>query len=139
MVQGVFYWNDLFLPGAEDVNLVSISDNTELSLGETVVLSCIAYGRPGVTFTWIHKEEVVTNSSLISVTESDFPEPGGLFRQSFLQICSADISDLGTYSCSVSNGLVSVDASTVLSVAGESYTQKLTCVMSSSICRSWNL
>lgn len=105
--------------GAEVVDLVAISDSATVFEGETTLFTCVGFGQPDVSITWTHDNQTVVNTSLIFVYEQTFTQVGRLFKQSFLQICSDNLNDAGTYTCSVSNGLVSVNASTQLTFAGE--------------------
>lgn len=94
--------------------MIAISNDTAVPLGDTIVLMCISFNRPDVSITWIHDSQAVANSSLVYISE----ELDGLYRQSFLQICATRISNFGSYTCIVSNGVISADASTEITVAG---------------------
>lgn len=109
---------------------MAISNNTEISPGDTTILTCIGFGQPAISITWTHEGLDVVNSTLITVTETDFPEEGGRFMQSFLQICGAAVADFGVYTCVVSNSGFSVDASVQVAVAGECRTLNVICCTS---------
>ena len=55
----------------------------------------------------------------MSVYEEDLAQGGRVFKQSFLQLCSLQMENSGSYFCSVSNGLSSVNSSVELSVIGK--------------------
>ena len=110
----------LFISGAELVDLVVISEDATLFEGETTLLTCVGFGQPMVAISWIHNNNrTVQNTSLITVFEEVFYQAGRLFTHSFLQICSDNVADTGSYTCSVSNGLTAVNASIQLAFGGE--------------------
>ncbi len=67
----------------------------------------------------MHDGRAVMNSSLVSISEENILHGERVFRQSFLQICSVGLPDSGAYTCIVSNGLLSMNASSDLDVAGK--------------------
>ena len=87
------------------------------------MLICVGYGQPNVDITWSRDGQVISNSSLVSIYEEDLAQGGRVFKQSFLQLCSLQMSDSGVYTCSVSNGLSSVNSTVELSVVGTSLKQ----------------
>lgn len=105
--------------GAELIDLVVLSDDTVLYEGETTLLSCVAFGEPSLSITWTFNNQSVVNTSLISVFEEQFFQAGRVFTHSFLQICSDNVADTGRYTCSITNGLVSLNASLELMFGGE--------------------
>ena len=107
------------IAGAEVVDLVVISNSATVFEGETILFTCVGFGQPDISITWTHNNQTVVNTSLIFVYEQTFTQAGRLFQQSFLLICSDNLNDAGTYTCSVNNGLVSINASTQLTFAGE--------------------
>lgn len=94
-----------------------MTDNTVLSPGDTAVLVCVAIG-PG-DITWLRNNQVVTNTSLVSINEENFTKAFTVFRQSSLRICSADGSNEGTYTCVIRNGPASSRATTNVTVLGK--------------------
>lgn len=96
-----------------------ISNDTFLTERETALLACVGYGVPYVEISWVSSSgHPIMNSSLVSVSEEDVLYGGQLFRQSFLQICSVDVTDSGMFTCIVRNGITSVNASLELGVSG---------------------
>ena len=89
-----------------------------MDAGETAVLICVGFGQPSADITWSRDGQVISNSSLVTIYEEDLAQGGRVFKQSFLQLCSLRMSDSGSYTCTVSNGLSSVNSSVELSVAG---------------------
>ena len=87
------------------------------------MLICVGYGLPNVDITWSRDGQIISNSSLVSIYEEDLAQGGRVFKQSFLQLCSLQMSDSGVYTCSVSNGLSSVNSTVELSVVGTSLKQ----------------
>ena len=82
------------------------------------MLICVGYGQPNVDITWSRDDQVISNSSLVSIYEKDLVQGGRLFRQSFLQLCSVQMEDSGVHTCVVSNGMPSVTSTVELSVLG---------------------
>ena len=102
-----------------EVQLIVISNDVSLTAGDTALLTCVGYGQPDVQITWSRNGEVVMNSSLITINETDVTRGGRLYKQSYLEICSLEVSDAGNYTCTVSNGESETNSSTQLSVSGE--------------------
>ena len=102
------------------LELVIISNDTSADAGETAVLICVIYGQPNVDITWSRDGQVITNSSLVSINEEDLTQGGRVFKLSFLQLSSLQMSDSGVHTCSVSNGLSSVNSTVDLTVVGMS-------------------
>ena len=98
--------------------VVALSGNTSVTFGQTAVLVCVGYGEPSVTVTWWKSNTEVTNTSRVTIIEEDLAQGGRLFRQSFLQLCSVDLSDAANYTCTVTNGSSSTSANTELAVTG---------------------
>lgn len=108
-----------FLVGINIVQVAAISEFGRFSQGETATLTCVGYGRPTADITWVRDGQTISNSSLISISEQELIQNGLLFKQSFLQLCSVRISDAGMYTCVVSDGRTSVNASTRFSIVGK--------------------
>ena len=88
-------------------------------MGDTAFLVCVGYGQPNVEISWTLNGEVVTNDSLVTIYEEEVSQGGRLFKQSFLELCSLELSDSGIYTCTVSNNQSVANATTQLSVYGE--------------------
>lgn len=98
--------------------IVAISDERVVSPGDTVVLTCVIFGQTTEDITWTLNGNSVGNSSLVTISQEDFIQVGRVFRQSFVQICTASDLDAGNYSCIARNGAVSATASTLLTMPG---------------------
>ncbi len=103
---------------AEELELVIISNDTSLLVGDTALLVCVGYGIPDLDIIWSANGEVVQNSSIVTIYEEEVLQGGKLFKQSFLQLCSLATSHSGVYTCSVNNGPSVINATTQLSVSG---------------------
>lgn len=91
-----------------------------MSQGETVIFTCLGYGIPDVEITWRLNNEIVVNSSLVTVYEENYPQDDrGVVRESNLQVCSARITDTGDYTCTVGGGLFTSSATTQLTLVGK--------------------
>ena len=109
----------LLLSGAAELELVVISNDTSLTVGDTALLTCVGYGQPDVQITWSRNGENIMNASLISIYEEEVTQGGKLFKQSFLELCSLQSSDAGDYVCTVGNGAATANATTQLLVFGK--------------------
>ena len=98
--------------------MVILSDHSSVTKGETALLACVGQGFPLVEISWMRNGQRLVNSFLVTITEENVTHGERLFKQSFLQICSVEIADAGEYTCIVSNGEVSVNSSTQLTVTG---------------------
>ena len=93
---------------------MAISDNISLTIGESVLLTCMGYGHPYVLITWDRNGERLMNNTNVIISEQDFTQGGRLLRQSALSLCTFEISDAGNYTCTVSNGQASISASSTV-------------------------
>ena len=101
------------------VELVVLSNDTSADEGETVSLTCVGYGLPGVEIRWVLDGETLTNISNTLIYEREVVEGNMTFFQSVLQLCSVELTDAGSYFCVVSNGIMSTNSSVQLSVTGK--------------------
>ena len=94
-----------------------LSDDMRVIIGDTTVLLCMTFEQGGQDITWAHNGENVTNTSLMTITGSDFVQDGVVFRQSFLRICNTSTNNSGLYTCIASSN---VNASTqITTVTGK--------------------
>ena len=89
---------------ADELELVVISNDTSLTVGETALLTCVGYGQPDVQVTWNRNGENIMNASLVTIYEEEVTQGGRLFKQSFLVLCNIGIFEAGQYVCIVDNG-----------------------------------
>lgn len=101
----------------EGVEIVLISADTYLSTGDTAILVCVTSGQANEEIEWIHNDQSVLNSSLVTIYEEEVIQGGRLFRQSFLQLCSLSESNTGDYTCVVSNGQTTASNTVQLTVS----------------------
>jgi hypothetical protein len=94
---------------------VAVSADTISDVGQTAFLTCVAFGEPDVEISWSRNGSSIANSDLAAISEQGLVKGGRMFKQSFLQLCSLDISDAGDYSCIARNRLTSIAAVTELS------------------------
>lgn len=102
--------------------MVAISDHTAVSEGQSALLTCVAHGTPGLEVIWRYNNEIVANSSAVTVVSTEsFSEGGEVFRQSTLLFCEVGMRTTGEYTCSVSVGFLSESATTSLTLTGKNF------------------
>ena len=99
--------------GSQASEVVVISNDTALRRGETVLLACVGFGEPDVEISWSLNGAPVVN---ISIYEEDVVQGERIFKQSFLRICGLVEADAGGYTCIVSDGFTTANATTQLTV-----------------------
>ena len=79
--------------------------SSEVREGNTLLVTCVAYGATLPSVSWTRNGSVLSNSSgdRISIYEETVDEGGVLFAKSVLEICSAESADEGEYSCVATN------------------------------------
>ena len=92
-------------------NIVIAPQDTEISEGNTLILTCVAYGEPMPEISWSASEGVIYNSSRVRVYSNVIEENGVEFVYSSLEICSVTAEDEGRYWCAASSsqGIAVVD------------------------------
>ena len=100
--------------------VVIISNNTSLSVGDTVFLTCVGFGQlqPDVEITWSKNGADIMNSSLVIIYEEEVTEGGRMSKVSTLVLCGLQGSAAGAYNCTVRNNQGTMTATTQLSVLG---------------------
>ena len=75
--------------------------------GDTVVFKCVGYGDPIPFVTWNTSGIALRNGSQIHTKVYNKQVMQGLttFVQSTLEICSTEVADTNTYSCTADSGL----------------------------------
>ena len=102
---------------AKDASLMAISSDAAIQQRDTALLQCVGYSSAAtVSITWTFNNQPVANSALVTIYEQQI----GILnaRQSLLQFCSASISQSGVYTCTVSDGQVSIQNTTRLTISG---------------------
>ena len=86
-----------------EIVLYPVSQN-DVPDGDTVLLTCVAYGDLPLSISWSREGSVLRNDSQrITIFEEEVEEGGITFIQSILQICSTEANDAGVYSCIAEN------------------------------------
>ena len=88
----------MFLSAA-NLQIVISPGNITTVAGSTAVLACVGYGGPSVT--WSKNGVVLGNNSRVTIYDSQVTEGGFTFAKSILEICGAQDTDSGQYSCSI--------------------------------------
>jgi len=89
----------------------------EVSTGDTVMLSCVGYGDPLPSVFWSSsRNELLINSSWITIFEDTLSESGMHFVKSILEVCNVEPVMSGEYSCTSQNEFGSETARFQLSV-----------------------
>ena len=100
----------------EPPQIVITSDNVTVDAGNTVLFACVGYGTPDPDITWTRGGNQLTNDSRIIIYEKLLTEGGVTYAQSILQLCSAEVTDAGLYSCNMSNMLGNTSSNFELNV-----------------------
>ena len=95
---------------------MAISNSTSLFERETALLVCVGYSRIDVDISWSLNGQTVQNSSLVTIYEEETVRGSRTFTKSFLQLCSVELSDAGDYTCEVTNGQTTDNATATLDV-----------------------
>ncbi len=103
---------------SDQLELVVISNDTSLLVGDAALLACVGFGVPNVEITWVHDGEELSNSSLVTISEEEVSNGGRVYKQSFLELCSLNVSDSGVYTCVIANGPLMENSTTILQFAG---------------------
>ena len=82
-----------------NLQIVISPGNITTAAGSTAVLACVGYGGPSVT--WSKDGVMLANNSRITIYDSQVTEGGFTFAKSILEICGAQDTDSGQYSCSI--------------------------------------
>jgi hypothetical protein len=103
------------------VEVSVISSNFSLDVGESTVLVCIGLGLPSAAISWSYNGSRIVNTSQATIYPDEDVVRGGIaYTQSLLQLCRITAADAGGYTCTLSNGLMTDEATTQLT-AGISY------------------
>ena len=65
----------------------------------TVIVTCVAYGEPAPSISWNKGDTELTNDSRVTIYETVYTNSGVTFTLSILQLCTANDTDAGQYSC----------------------------------------
>ena len=91
--------------------------------GNTLVLTCVGYAEDLPSISWIREDSGAIlnqmNDSRITIYEEPLTEGGVTFVKSILEICSAQVSDTGSYSCFADNGVANDTVSFAITVTPE--------------------
>ena len=81
-----------------------LTENSTVSSGNTLLLTCVTYGVPLPKVKWLRNGVELTNGSRTNIYMEELEQDGVLFMQSLLEICGLDAeNDTGTYSCEATN------------------------------------
>ena len=92
-------FNFVFASTSANLQIVISPGNITTAAGSTAVLACVGYGGPSVT--WSKDGVMLANNSRITIYDSQVTEGGFTFAKSILEICGAQDTDSGQYSCSI--------------------------------------
>ena len=101
--------------GSQASEVVVISNDTALRTGETALLACVGFGEE---ISWSFKGAPVVNTSFITICEEDVQRER-MFKQSFIRIRTLVEADAGGYTCIISDGYTTTNATTQLTVTSK--------------------
>ena len=90
-------------PPAPAQIVIRPNQTTSVDAGNTIVGVCVAYGDPNPSITWNRGGTALSNDSRVTIYEELVTENGVTFVQSIIEVCSAEVSDAGQYSCFTEN------------------------------------
>lgn len=102
------YTQLFFFSVVEPAQVVLAPDNTQVGSGSTLMFTCLGYGMPSPSITWMKNGVILSSNSdpdRITTYEANITEGGVTLTRSFLKICNVGPSDEGQYSCVASNGV----------------------------------
>ena len=94
--------------------IVISPENTSTVAGSTIVLACVGYGSPSVT--WSKDGAVLVNNSQVKIFEDQATRRGFTFAKSVLQLCDTQDVNSGQYSCIQMNDSATFELSVTPSV-----------------------
>ena len=94
---------EIFILPAPAQIVIRPNQTTNVDAGNTIVAVCVAYGDPNPSITWSRGDAVVSNDSRVTIYEELVTENGVTFVQSIIEVCSAEETDAGQYSCFAEN------------------------------------
>ena len=92
------------------------SSTVTVADGSPLTLSCTSRGSPPDTFTWRKDGGSILQST--SITAETYYDDSAVFRVDY-SIDSATASDIGTYTCTVTNPIGSDSATITINVTGK--------------------
>ena len=101
--------------------IVLSSNNTDVVAGDTVYLTCVAYGDPPLSVGWLRGDRELSNGSRVTVYEEEREMEGGeRLVTSVLEVCSAGQLDTGEYTCAAANSRGNTSVNMELAVSSPS-------------------
>lgn len=88
---------------AQPAEIVIAPQSTSVTVGDTVLFSCVAKGYPLPNITWYDPTGILANDSRVTIYDLPLYEGGYFFLHSVLEICSVELEDGGNYSCFANN------------------------------------
>lgn len=98
---------------------MALPDDSEVNVADTILLTCVGYSHPLGTIIWSRNNIYLMNGTRTVIYEEEFTENGFTFVSSTLQICSAESSDAGLYTCKVDNGITEASSNFSLTVISQ--------------------
>ena len=116
---------DLYIPSLNHLSFLytaapmivtpsSSSSTVTVTIGSSFTLSCTSQGSPPDTFTW-RKDNDPTVLQFTSITAVDYTSTSAVFRANY-SIDNVTTSDIGTYTCTVTNPIGSDSANIMFEV-----------------------
>jgi accessory colonization factor AcfC len=96
--------------------VVAISNAASLGRGESASLACVGFGDTELEILWSFNGAPVVNTSQVTIYEENVIVRGTIFKQSVLQICRLKDLNAGDFTCVVTDGVTTANATTKLLV-----------------------
>ena len=94
-------------------NSLSSSSAVDIDIGSNITLSCTSSGSPPDTFTWMKDGVPVTQYT--SITAVTYDDNSAVFSSNYT-ISDFSLTDIGKYTCTVTNPIGSDDYSFIVNI-----------------------
>lgn len=111
--QDAFNWTIGFSEELTPPQLIITPVDRSVNQGDTVVMACVASGFPEAEISWSRNGVLLdTNlSSLVNIYEQTITENTFNYTESILEICVFDVDSVGSFTCSATSDLGTVNSS----------------------------
>ena len=106
--------------------IIGAPNDTNVYIGDTVMLTCIVFGVPLPKITWLKGNQHLANQS---VSAAEVKATNLTFRKSTLQLCSVQLTDDSQYSCIADNSFSTAITTFNVNVKGKNFIYLFTLIV----------